>query len=196
LRRFTPYFAHVSSLDRRSRRLRPQSDKGDHQDAARTAYRPTPREDEDALTRAIIDLASQYGRLRVSPDHGAASGRRLACEQGPRGAHLALRRAEDAAAPEACGWLWLKDGSCDRLWSSVKVIEALADVMVMKSVPEHLRSDNGPEFVARDLRQWLHNIGAKTLYIEPGSPWESGYCESFNSKLSDEFLNCEIFYSM
>ena len=58
------------------------------------------------------------------------------------------------------------------------------------------RSDNGPEFVAKDLREWLSATGAKTLYIEPGSPWENGYCESFNSKLRDEFLNGEIFYSM
>ena len=84
----------------------------------------------------------------------------------------------------------------ERRWSSAKVIEALADVMVMKGVPEHLRSDNGPEFVARDLRKWLAGTGAKTAYIEPGSPWENGYCESFNSKLRDEFLNGEIFYSM
>jgi putative transposase len=63
-------------------------------------------------------------------------------------------------------------------------------------VPEHIRSDNGPEFVAKDLRKWLADTGAKTLYIEPGSPWENGYCESFNSKLRDEFLNGEIFYSL
>jgi putative transposase len=68
--------------------------------------------------------------------------------------------------------------------------------MVMKGVPEHLRSDNGPEFVAKDLRQWLTDTGTKTMYIEPGSPWENGYCESFNSKLRDEFLNGELFYSM
>ena len=85
---------------------------------------------------------------------------------------------------------------CERRWSSAKVIEALADVMVIKGVPEHIRSDNGPEFEARDLRKWLADTGAKTLYIEPGSPWENGYCESFNSKLRDEFLNGEIFYSM
>jgi putative transposase len=85
---------------------------------------------------------------------------------------------------------------CERSWSSVRVISALADVMVLKGVPEHLRSDNGPEFVARDLRKWLAATGAKTLYIEPGSPWENGYCESFNSKLRDESLNGEIFYSM
>jgi transposase InsO family protein len=85
---------------------------------------------------------------------------------------------------------------CQRSWSSARVIAALADVMVMKGVPEHLRSDNGPEFVARDLRKWLAATGARTLYIEPGSPWENGYCESFNSRLRDEFLNGEIFYSM
>ena len=84
----------------------------------------------------------------------------------------------------------------ERRWSSSRVISALADVMVMKGVPEHLRSDNGPEFVAKDLRKWLAKTGAKTLYIEPGSPWENGYCESFNSKLRDEFLNGEIFYSI
>jgi putative transposase len=61
---------------------------------------------------------------------------------------------------------------------------------------EHLRSDNGPEFVAHDLRTWLADTGAKTAYIEPGSPWENGYCESFNSKLRDEFLNGELFYSI
>ncbi len=68
--------------------------------------------------------------------------------------------------------------------------------MVMKGVPEHLHSDNGPEFVAHDLRKWLRDSGAKTAYIEPGSPWENGYCESFNSKMRGEFLNGEIFYSI
>lgn len=63
-------------------------------------------------------------------------------------------------------------------------------------IPEHIRSDNGPEFVAARLRQWLGAVGAKTLYIEPGSPWENGYCESFNGKLRDECLNGEIFYSL
>ena len=84
----------------------------------------------------------------------------------------------------------------ERRWSSAKVIAALADVMVIKGVPQHVRSDNGPEFVARDLRLWLEKTGAKTMYIEPGSPWENGYCESFNSKRRDEFLNGELFYSI
>jgi transposase InsO family protein len=79
---------------------------------------------------------------------------------------------------------------------SRQVIEVLADAMVEHGIPEHVRSDNGPEFVARGLRNWLAATGAKTLYIEPGSPWENGYCESFNSKLRDEFLNGEIFYTL
>jgi putative transposase len=59
----------------------------------------------------------------------------------------------------------------ERRWRSAKVIEALADVMVAKGVPEHIRSDNGPEFVSKDLRRWLGHTGTKTLYMEPGSPW-------------------------
>lgn len=77
-----------------------------------------------------------------------------------------------------------------------EVIETLADVMLWRGIPEHLRSDNGPEFVAQELRKWLAKVGTGTLYIEPGSPWENGYCESFNGKLRDECLNGEIFYSL
>ena len=77
-----------------------------------------------------------------------------------------------------------------------EVIEVLADVMLFRGIPEHLRSDNGPEFVAEELRTWLAKLGTGTLYIEPGSPWENGYCESFNGKLRDECLNGEIFYSL
>lgn len=76
------------------------------------------------------------------------------------------------------------------------VIETLADVMLMRGVPEHIRSDNGPEFTAKALRAWLAKVGARTLYIEPGSPWENGYCESFNGRLRDELLNGELFYSI
>ncbi len=77
-----------------------------------------------------------------------------------------------------------------------EVIEALADVMLYRGIPENMRSDNGPEFVAEELRRWLAKVGTETLYIEPGSPWENGYCESFNGKLRDECLNGEIFYSL
>jgi transposase InsO family protein len=84
----------------------------------------------------------------------------------------------------------------DRRLRSQEVIETLADAMLIRGVPEHIRSDNGPEFVARALRRWLLGLGTKPLYIEPGSPWENGYCESFNGKLRDECLNGEIFYSL
>jgi len=76
------------------------------------------------------------------------------------------------------------------------VIEAVADTMLERGIRENIRSDNGPEFVAKDLRKWLADTGAKAPYIEPGSPWENDYCESFNAKLRDEFLNGEIFYSI
>src|ERR1039458_8268321 len=204
-------------------------------------YQLTQREDEDALTQAIVELASQYGRYgyrRIT-----ALLKRDGWQVGKDRVERIWRR-EGLKVPQRQkprGRLWFNDGSCVRLrpehanhvwsydfvsarthdgrtvrmlnlidehsreclmirperrWSSAKVIEALADVMVMKGVPEHLRSDNGPEFVARDLRKWLAGTGAKTAYIEPGSPWENGYCESFNSKLRDEFLNGEICYSM
>ena len=63
-----------------------------------------------------------------------------------------------------------------------KCTATLALPWLVNGIPEHIRSDNGPEFVAKQLRQWLAGVGAKTLYIEPGSPWENGYCESFNGK--------------
>jgi putative transposase len=77
-----------------------------------------------------------------------------------------------------------------------EVIETLAEAMKRRGVPEHIRSDNGPEFLAKELREWLQHVGCGTLYIEPGSPWENGYCESFNGRLRDECLNGEIFYSL
>jgi transposase InsO family protein len=76
------------------------------------------------------------------------------------------------------------------------VLERLGGLFVRRGVPGHIRSDNGPEFTAKAVRQWLGAVGVRTLYIEPGSPWENGYCESFNGKLRDECLNQEIFYSL
>jgi len=78
----------------------------------------------------------------------------------------------------------------------VGVIETLADAMLFEGTPGHIRSDNGPEMVAKVLREWLTGLGTRNLYIKPGSPWENGYCESFNGKLRDECLNGEIFYSL
>ena len=204
-------------------------------------YQPTQRDDEDSLTRAIIELASQYGRYGY---------RRITALLQRAGWHVGKDRVERIWRREGLkvpqkqkprGRLWLNDGSCVRLrpehtnhvWSydfvSTKTYDGRTARMLNlideshPGVPaesaraalveregdrgagrrdgdegraEHIRSDNGPEFVAEDLRTWLADTGARTLYIEPGSPWENGYCESFNSKLRDEFLNGEIFYSM
>jgi len=204
-------------------------------------YEVLYRTDEDALTRAIIELASEYGRYGY---------RRITVKLGEAGWQvgkdrvLRIWRREGLKVPQKQrprGRLWFNDGSCVRLrperanhvWSydfvkamthdgralrllvlideytreclairvarrlgSHEVIDTLADVMLWRGIPEHIRSDNGPEFVAKELRKWLGNLGTGTLYIEPGSPWENGYCESFNGKLRDECLNGEIFYSL
>lgn len=76
------------------------------------------------------------------------------------------------------------------------VQECLTELFCERSVPVHLRSDNGPEFIANALREWLNKLSVKPLFIEPGSPWENGYVESFNGKMRDELLNREIFYTL
>jgi putative transposase len=175
-------------------------------------YQPTQREDEDALTRAIVALASRYGRYGY---------RRITVELQKAGWPVSRDRVERIWRREGLkvprkqkprGRLWRNDGSCVRLrpehrnhvWSydfvstithdgrtvrmlnlideytreclsihvrrrinSRHVIEVLAEAMIGHGIPEHIRSDNGPEFVARGLRQWLAVTGAKTLYIEP-----------------------------
>ena len=204
-------------------------------------YGPLRRTDEDALTRAIIALATQYGRYgyrRITALLQSA-GWQVGKDRVQR-----IWRREGLKVPQRQpkrGRLWLNDGSCVRLrperanhvWSydfvsarthdgrtlrlltlideytreclairvarrlgSAEVLETLADVMLWHGIPEYIRSDNGPEFIAKELRQWLARLGTRTLYIEPGSPWENGYCESFNGKLRDECLNGEIFYSL
>ena len=75
-------------------------------------------------------------------------------------------------------------------------MHTLTGLFTSNGVPEHIRSDNGPEFTAKAIRDWLPRVGVRTLFIQPGSPWENGYCESFNGKLRDELLNREIFYSL
>lgn len=80
---------------------------------------------------------------------------------------------------------------------SQDVILVLADLFVKHGLPAHIRSDNGPEFIARKLKAWLkHVLGVEPLFIEPGSPWENGYCESFNGKMRDQLLNGELFYTL
>jgi transposase InsO family protein len=76
------------------------------------------------------------------------------------------------------------------------VLQCLTELFTWRGVPEHIRSDNGSEFTATAVRRWLERVGTKTLFIEPGSPWENGYNESFNGKLRDEFLNREVFYTL
>ena len=76
------------------------------------------------------------------------------------------------------------------------VLERLSELFVQRGVPEHIRSDNGPEFTAATVHGWLSRLGVTTLFIEPGSPWENGYVESFHGKLRDELLNGEIFYTL
>lgn len=204
-------------------------------------YHPTRRADEDALTGAIIELASEYGR------YGYRRIWALLRAQGWTVGHDRVERIwrrEGLKVPKKQrprGRLWLNDGSCVRLrperpnhvWSydfvtaqthdgrpirmmtlideftreclaiqvarrqsGVTVIETLADAMLLRGIPQHIRSDNGPEMTAKIVRSWLARVGAKTLYIEPGSPWENGYNESYNGKLRDELLNGEIFYSL
>ena len=199
------------------------------------------RPDEDELTRAVIELARQYGRYgyrRIT-----ALLRNGGWQVGKERVQRIWRR-EGLKVPQnqrPRRRLWWNDGSCVRLrperpnqvWSydfvsarthdgrtlrlltlldeytreclairverrmgSLEVSETLSEVMLWRGIPEHIRSDNGPEFVAQKLRQWLGKLGTGTLYIEPGSPWENGYCESFNGKLRDECLNGEIFYSL
>ena len=80
--------------------------------------------------------------------------------------------------------------------TSQDVIDQLFQLIIFRGIPEHIRSDNGPEFTARAVRRWLSRLGVITLFIEPGSPWENGYIESFNGKLSDELLNREMFTTL
>ena len=204
-------------------------------------YEPMPGEDEKALTRDIVELASLFGRYGY---------RRITALLRTRGWSVNHKRVERIWRREGLkvpgkqpkrARPWLNDGSCVRLrpqrpnhvWAydfvavrtedgravrllvvldeysreclairadrhirSVDVIETLTELMVTRGVPEHIRSDNGPEFTAQAIRDWLANVGAATLYIQPGSPWENGYVESFNGKLRDELLDREIFYTL
>jgi putative transposase len=199
------------------------------------------KDDEEALTAAIITLACRYGR------YGYRRITALLRRDGWQVNHKRVERIwrqEGLKVPQKQpkrGRLWLNDGSCVRLrpthrnhvWSydfvadrthdgraikiltvideysrlslaivvarkikSDDVLDCLTDLFVKHGTPEHIRSDNGPEFTAKVVRSWLERIGVKTLFIEPGSPWENGYNESFNGKLRDELLNREIFYTL
>lgn len=193
------------------------------------------------LTKAIIDLATEYGR------YGYRRVTALLNRQGWQVNHKRVERIwrrEGLKVPQKQpkrARLWLNDGSCIRLrathpnhvWSydfvmerthngkafrmltvideytheclairtkrqlnSTDVLDCLNDLFAERGVPEHIRSDNGAEFSAIAVREWLSAARIRTLFIEPGSPWENGYNESFNGKLRDELLNGEIFYTL
>lgn len=84
----------------------------------------------------------------------------------------------------------------ERKLTSTHVLETLGELFIRRGPPQHIRSDNGPEFCAQAVKRWLKHLAVKTLFIEPGSPWENGYVESFNGKLRDELLNGEIFTTL
>ncbi|MGG7524166.1 IS3 family transposase [bacterium BS0013] len=83
-----------------------------------------------------------------------------------------------------------------RVARKLKAIDVISDLFILRGVPGHIRSDNGPEFIAKSVQAWITGVGARTAYISPGSPWENGYVESFNARLRDELLNGEIFYTL
>ena len=198
-------------------------------------------DEEEQLTRHIVELATTYGRYGYRMISG------LLRNEGWKVNHKRVERIwrkEGLKVPKKQpkrGRLWLNDGSCVRLrpeyrnhvWSydfvasrthegkafrmlnvideftreclditverkitSHEVIERLAHLFITKGIPEHIRSDNGPEFTAKAVRKWLGRLGVTTLFIEPGSPWENGYVESFNGKLRDGLLNGEIFTTL
>ena len=100
------------------------------------------------------------------------------------------------AAANALQWnVWISR-MMDRKIRNHDVIDLLFNLFIFREIPEYIRSDNGPEFTAKAVRKWLNRLGVKTLFIEPGSPWENGYIESFNGKLRDELLNREIFTTL
>lgn len=199
------------------------------------------RDDEDALTKDIIALASEYGRYGY---------RRITALLRTKGWHvnhkrvMRIWRREGPKVPmkqPKKGRLWLNDGSCIRLRPSWKhhvwaydfvhdrtkdgrafrmltvideysreclaivtkrklksgdVLEALEELFIKHGMPDHIRSDNGAEFTAKAVRSWLEKMGVQNLFIEPASPWENGYNESFNGRLRDELLDRELFYTL
>jgi transposase InsO family protein len=155
--------------------------------------------EEARLVADVTALATRYGR------YGYRRVTALLSEKGWRVNHKRVERIwrrEGLKVPKKqpkMGRLWLNDGSCirlrpehkDHVWSYDFVASRTADGRAF-----NIRSDNGPEFTARAIRSWLNKLGVKALFIEPGSPWENGYIESFNGKLRDELLNREIFTTL
>ena len=110
-------------------------------------------------------------------------------------------RTDDGRASHALNILDEHSKEClaiktERKLNSTDVIDTLTDLFILRGVPAYIHSDNGPEFVAQAVRDWIAAVGAKTAYIEPGSPWENGYCESLNARFRDEWLDRETFYNL
>ena len=195
-------------------------------------------DDEPALVRRMVELATQYGRFgyrrvgaMLRADGFAVNHKRVERLWRREGLKVPARQPKRRR-------LWFNDGSCVRLrpeypnhvWSydfvkarttdgravrlltvidehtreclaidvarritADDVLHRLCHLFAGRGVPEHIRSDDGPEFTAKAVRRWLGVVGVRTLYIEPGSPWENGYVESFNGKVRDELLNAELF---
>ena len=210
-----------------------------HRSTQRKARRTA--DDEAALTQAIINLATQYGRYGYRRITALLHAEGWCCN------HKRVERiwrAEGLKVPARQPKrerLWLADGSCLRLrpdrpnhvWAydfvedrtregrkfrtlnvvdeftreclairvgrklgSTEVIDVLTDLFITRGTPAFIRSDNGPEFVATAVKAWITELGARPAYIEPGSPWENGYVESFNGKFRDELLACEAFNTL
>jgi putative transposase len=199
--------------------------------------RSTPRDDEPALIKRMLELARsrpRFGYRRIAAllrqeGFRASSTRvwRLWRKEGLKvpkkkrkrralGASGASVMAHPAEGPNDV-WCWdfvfdrTTSGSplkwlsivdeftrecLDRGITSEAVIDWLAELLAMRGVPRSIRSDNGPEFIARAIRTWLAQVGVQTLYVEPGSPWQNGYAESFHSRLRDELLAVEEFESL
>jgi transposase InsO family protein len=177
---------------------------GQHRSTQRKA--PCGADDEARLTADIIELAKRYGRYgyrRIAAllrDAGWAVNRkrveRIWCREGLKVPQRQPRR----------GRLWLADGSCIRLrpewpghvWAYDFVEDRTRDgrKFLTHGTPAHIRSDQGPEFVAEAVKAWVAGVGARTAYIEKASPWENGCVESFNGKLRDELLNETLFSSL
>ena len=155
---------------------------GQHRSTQRKV--PRGRPDEEALTADIIALASQYGRYgyrRITALLREAGWVAYCCDA--RSYDFVENRTHDGRRFRMLNLIDEFTREClairiDRRLRSTDVIDVLSDQFILRGVPDHIRSDNGPEFVATAVREWIAAVGARTAYIEPGSPWENGYCEA------------------
>ncbi len=158
---------------------------GQHRSTQRKV--PRGREEGTRLTADVIELARQYGRYGYRK---VAALLRQAGWSVSDGRKYRMLNVIDEFTHECLAI------RINRKLKAIDVIDVLSDLFILRRVPGHIRSDNGSEFVAKAVQEWIAAVGAKTAYIEPGSPWENGYIESFNARLRDELLNGEIFYTL